>query len=457
MFSPLTGEQASPGDFRIIAGSSDIYDVESTEQDIGVMGINVHPFFSYAAGPGSPDDVAVLHLDRPLNLTTATAQAISVASPGATLSTGSQVELTGFGRESINFGPSGELRALDMSLQPSEHCGGEADAVFLCANAPAGSGCGGDSGGGLTSAGSTPVLLGTLSTVEVEFEQECHEGADNGFMNLAAPEIHDFIENEYSPPPKAPRGGKSAKMIGARYTVLGPSVGETITCEPGSWSGEPAFTYAFIDEATGQVLQSGASSTYQVTSSDLGVRILCRLQATNMGGTAVKQTEALQAVEPAEVEWGAIAGARGVAEAKAKEKEEAEARARALAWASLGEVSLIGTGIAVQGDGIGLVKLGCKGGASCGGKLTLSAQATSRAKGKKKRMVTIGAAQFSIVAGGTATVKVKLNAAGRGLLKADHERLAAHLTILKLTPVPEHTQITSVRLSGERPRGKTKK
>lgn len=61
MFNPLTGEQVSPVDFRIIAGSSDIYKVESTEQDIGVAGINVHPFFSYAAGLGSPDDVAVLH------------------------------------------------------------------------------------------------------------------------------------------------------------------------------------------------------------------------------------------------------------------------------------------------------------------------------------------------------------------------------------------------------------
>jgi ribosomal protein S6E (S10) len=155
--------------------------------------------------------------------------------------------------------------------------------------------------------------------------------------------------------------------------------------------------------------------------------------------------------------WGPISSALAVAEAKAAERkasEEAEARARALADASLGEVSLAGTGIAVQSDGMALVTLGCKGGESCGGKLTLSAQA----KSKKKRAITLGTAGFSIAAGKTATVKVKLNVAGRGLLKAVHGRLAAHLTILKLTPVPEHTQITSVRLSEERPRGgKTKK
>jgi hypothetical protein len=160
------------------------------------------------------------------------------------------------------------------------------------------------------------------------------------------------------------------------------------------------------------------------------------------------------------VEWGAISGALAVAEANAakrKAREEAEARARALAEASLGEVSLASTGIAVQGDGMAFVKLGCKGGESCGGKLTLSAQATSKAKGKKKRTITIGTAGFSIAAGKTATVKVKLNAAGRGLLKANHERLVANLTIMKLTPAPEHIQTASVRLSGERPRGKTKK
>lgn len=158
--------------------------------------------------------------------------------------------------------------------------------------------------------------------------------------------------------------------------------------------------------------------------------------------------------------WGPIAGALDIAEAKAAEqkiREEAEARARALAEASLGEISLAGTGIAVQSEGMALVKLGCKGGATCGGKLTLSTQATSKAKGKKKRTITIGIAQFSIVAGKTATVKVKLNAAGRGLLSADRGRLAANLTILKLSPAPEHTQTTNVRLSGERPRGKTKK
>jgi hypothetical protein len=150
--------------------------------------------------------------------------------------------------------------------------------------------------------------------------------------------------------------------------------------------------------------------------------------------------------------WGLIAAARDIAESQAKEKAEAEARARALAEVSSGEISLADTGIAVQGDGMALVKLDCKGSASCGGKLTFSAQATSKAKGKKKRTITIGTAGFSIPAGKTATVKVKLDAAGRALLGAAHVHLSAHLAIVQSVPTPTRAQIKDVRLLQQRVR-----
>ncbi len=137
---------------------------------------------------------------------------------------------------------------------------------------------------------------------------------------------------------------------------------------------------------------------------------------------------------------------RQIAAVRAREREEAEARARALAEASAGEVSLVGTSIAVQSDGMALVKLDCKGGANCVGKLTLSAQATSKAKGKKERTITIGTAGFSIAAGKTGAVKVKLDAAGRGLLSAAHGHLSARLTMAQSVPAPAHTQTKSVHL-----------
>jgi hypothetical protein len=55
-------------------------------------------------------------------------------------------------------------------------------------------------------------------------------------------------------------------------------------------------------------------------------------------------------------------------------------------------------------------------------------------------------ATFSIPPGKSATVELKLNAAGRALLKAGHGRLSARLRILKLSPAPSQTHSDGVHL-----------
>ncbi len=172
----------------------------------------------------------------------------------------------------------------------------------------------------------------------------------------------------------------------------------------------------------------------------------------------------------ASVEWGAIAGARAgaeyqaerhAAEAAAKERqarEEAERKAlieRQDAASML--ASSLTSNITVQRDGAALVELDCTGsatGQSCVGKLNLSVQARPKS-GKRSHTVTvtIATAQFSIVADKTATVHVDLNGVGRALLRADHGRLGAHLTILQSAPAA-HTQIRGVRLVGQPSHGK---
>jgi hypothetical protein len=486
MFNPQTGEQAPAEDFVVVAGSSDLDERESTEQDVAVAGIHVHPYFNYDAGPGTPDDVAILKLNRSLNLSGAAARAISVASAGSIPSRGSPVELSGFGQQSIGSEPSGKLYSLNMSLGTSEACGGEADAVFLCASAPAGSACGGDGGGGLTSSGATPVLLGVLSTIEVISGENCHEGADSGFTNLAAPEVSDFIEDEATLPPKAPRGGAGVELIFSSSDGH-PLVGESLTCSPGRWSGSPTFTYNFI-RADGQVLQSGSSPTYQVTMADVGDAILCELEAANAGGTAIERTIALPAVEdvprlpgentplppaentptpfkpepPASIEGDvARSSAEGVARAEAERKAREAANKPWMAPPPPnegpcgaegvlcgGEIVLASASIMVRSDGMALVKLACKGNEECSGKLVFSAETTSRAKSAKKRSrtVTLGTARFSIAAGKTITVKIGLDAVGRALLGTDHGRVNANLAVLEFAPSPSLTHTESVQL-----------
>jgi hypothetical protein len=119
-----------------------------------------------------------------------------------------------------------------MTVGFSRQYGGEVDAVFLCASTPTGAGCNGDSGSGLTY-GSIPVLVGIMDTGEIVSGEPCSGGSDNGFVNVAAPEIREFIEGSENPP-IAPRGG------GVTIHAV-PKVGDMATCESGSWSGSPTF------------------------------------------------------------------------------------------------------------------------------------------------------------------------------------------------------------------------
>src|SRR5262249_39064024 len=137
---------------------------------------------------------------------------------------GTSVTLSGYGEENpITEELNEKLYSLRMTLGFSRTCGGEADASFLCGSNPAGSACYGDSGGGVIE-GSPSSLIGVIDTVEVE--PPCGDGSVNGFANLSAPEIRNFVEGNNAPP-RAPRGG--GVVIRGVTTA-----GHSLSCEPGS-------------------------------------------------------------------------------------------------------------------------------------------------------------------------------------------------------------------------------
>jgi hypothetical protein len=126
-----------------------------------------------------------------------------------------------------------------------------------------------------------------------------------------------------------------------------------------------------------------------------------------------------------------------------------------------GGVSLAGTSVTVQRDGIALVKLECLGSETCHGKLTLTAPIASRGevgaskgesqgngRGKKASAgaITIGTVDYSIPGDEAKTVRVRLDAAGRALLGADRGRLSASLALLEVAPTPANTQTKTVSL-----------
>ena len=428
-FTGEGGEEPIPaGDFTVIAGASSLLEKSATEQVSEVANVRVHPYFDPRLGVTGGDDVAVLGLAKPLNLEALEAgsavAAIPLVAPGAPPSEGAEVNLTGFGSEGESKAPpDGKLYSLAMALGFSRACGGAANALFLCASVPVGTACHGDSGSGLTIGGSTPTLVGVTDFLSVASETEwCPAGSTDGFVDLAAPEIREFIKGSETPP-RAPRGG------GASINGM-PVVGQALSCEPGSWSENPTFSFAFMDGASGRVLQSGPLSTYPLSEADLGRAILCEVWAANAGGTGIGRTQALSPVLPA-------TAAAPVASSPPPRPAMAGEGAK---------LSTIGTRIPVKG-GAALVKLACRAPVRCRGKLTLTAVREARRRGRRIRStVAIGKASVSIAANQMSTVRIRLLAAGRALLSAAHGRIGARLLIVQLEPagagpLPEGVQL----------------
>jgi hypothetical protein len=106
-------------------------------------------------------------------------------------------------------------------------------------------------------------------------------------------------------------------------------------------------------------------------------------------------------------------------------------------------LSLAGKRITVARDRDALVKIDCAGTESCRAKLTLRVRMAVRVKGKRTlRTVTIGtSAILSVVHGKTEIARIKLDAAGRKLLR-NHDRLKVDLALV----TPGHKQDESVVL-----------
>jgi hypothetical protein len=92
--------------------------------------------------------------------------------------------------------------------------------------------------------------------------------------------------------------------------------------------------------------------------------------------------------------------------------------------------ALLSRSVPVLSKGRATVRLAWRGAGACTGKLTLSLKVR---RGKKIRTRTIGTATFALSPGRARSVVIKLNAAGRALLRSRHGRLNASLRIVSVT------------------------
>src|SRR5262249_44437741 len=153
----------------------------------------IHPYYQWSQEP-FPDDVALLELSRPLDLSGPDARAVSLPTTAGRYPPQTSLSLVGFGARGSG-GSRGALVALRLSVEPQGICAAPTtvflpvNAVVFCASSTLGGTCEGDSGAGLVTLGQRPVLLGVLSGSEVA----CKARIVSVFGFVDAGELRSFI------------------------------------------------------------------------------------------------------------------------------------------------------------------------------------------------------------------------------------------------------------------------
>jgi hypothetical protein len=103
----------------------------------------------------------------------------------------------------------------------------------------------------------------------------------------------------------APLTSSAAPKNTAAPTITGtPKVGQVLTANPGSWSGNPtSFSYQWqrcdVDVALCSNIAGATSKTYTATSADVGFRLRVRVTAHNAKGSATASSAITAVVQPA--------------------------------------------------------------------------------------------------------------------------------------------------------------
>lgn len=287
------GVVAPAANIRVGAGHHEIVSEagRASVTVVNVATVRIHPRYVSAA---FTDDVAVLTLAAPLDLSTGRIAALPMVPVGTGLTSGTRIRVTGFGVSSPLVNDFGTLRSVNTRSQFPSLCGVDAPAVMHCTYRAGHAACEGDSGGTAATDGGKQLVGVTNTAVK-----DCSAGL-NLFANVAAPEIRTFIDaavGEIDLPaeqiPVAPRGGAKVRVSG---TVR---PGRTVTCLRGPWTGtKNRYRYSFL-RFKGNRAQSTAlrkKRTYRVRNADRGWRISCAVEAGNGGGTGVTLGRGLRAV-----------------------------------------------------------------------------------------------------------------------------------------------------------------
>lgn len=186
----------------------------------------------------------------------------------------------------------------------------------------------------------------------------------------------------------------------------GPSVGQTLSCAPGAWSGKiaPTYTYAWLRD--GVAIPGATANTYVVQAGDQGNGLTCKVTATNKYGSsaAVSNTLTVPIPSPPPPPKPTVTIDRGK--------------------------------IVVRG-GVVRVPISCGAGANCTGWVELLERVTvkhghGRHRHSTTKSVVVGKATYTLAGGHETTLAIRLNhSAVHTLAHAKHHSLdlTAHAVV----------------------------
>jgi len=266
-----------PAAYTVVAGIADSSEGgnHGEEQAREVASVRVEPDF---VPGGLADDVAVLRVDPPFDLSAQGIASVGLVDESAGLPVGGAVRLFGWGQ--IEDGrPNNGLHRLDQNLLEQWQCTHGVPSI-LCAWSATGAACAGDSGGGLVTATDPPALLGVANFV-IYPSSDCAAGNLTAYTDLSTPEVHSWLLGDRTPP-QAPRAELNPLLWGEL------TAGGTAICDPPDWTGDPVTAIKFLYSTPGsyatQIVQQGASGKYKLGAKDVGHWLVCVSLATNSGG-----------------------------------------------------------------------------------------------------------------------------------------------------------------------------
>jgi secreted trypsin-like serine protease len=287
------GQPISPANLAVFYADDATQKLSGPGKLMPVSAVSIDPSYNPAT---LAHDAAVLTLADPDPLDGTTAQPIDfvTASQWQPPAPSIKAVVSGWGRIDPSTYPD-DLMWAEMPLATDDVCGqswaaeGADTSIMACAGQPGVDSCFGDSGGPLAvqinpglGAPRFPALVGIVSYGDLA----CDGSPPGVYTRVASSAIQSYISE--ADPISAPRN-TSPPVVGGVIEA-----GQTITCEPGSWDGDPTLEYQFVrglDQRTTAALTNlGAQRSYVVSSADVGSQLSCVVKGHNGGGLAFRQS-----------------------------------------------------------------------------------------------------------------------------------------------------------------------